>query len=343
MNIDMNSKFSRLCTFLLFLCGYLLIILSSCSRQKECYDGVIEKGGLKEISSFKRTVCGDQYMAVTDSSIIIADNDGVECYGYDGVSKSKTAIKDISKVHSFDIDSDGYWFYTFSCKNTVIHTTFNGDTLLTTDKVTTLNNIGYLGDGKLLVPEMVGDSLYCLNVVDAKSGESTPAFDLLKSLGYDVSDPFGGSFSVASRFGQRIDGKTLFYCFFNSKFVVIEGDSVFRMGEDYRHLPVAKTIMMGHNHLLDPMNCGILAGCADSTGVYLVTPKFKSRRWCESGEERNIDVYDPQTFEYKGSWELPVSKGRYIKSISKCGGKLFVLYISNNEGAEIKILEFNNL
>lgn len=338
----MNKKFFKFSTFLLPVCISMLT-LSSCDNEKECYDGVIEKGELKEVASFKRTVCGDQYMAITDSSIIIADNDGVECYDYEGVSKSKTAIKDIRGVYSFDIDTDGYWFYIFSCKNTVIHTSFNGDTLLTTDKVNTLNNIGYLGDGKLLVPEMVGDSLFCLNVVNVKSGESTPSFDLLKSFGYNVSDPFGGSFSVTSRFGQRIDGKTLFYCYFNSKFVVVEEDSVFRIGEDYRHLPVAKTIMMGHNHHIDPMNCGIEAGCADSTGVYLVTPKFKCGRWCEADNERYLDVYDPHTFEYKGSWLLPVSRGRYIKSISKCGGRIFILYTSGNEGAEVKTVELNNL
>ncbi len=338
----MNNTFSRLCTFLLIQCSFLPLFLS-CGRQKECYDGVIEKGELKEVASFKRTVCGWQGMAVTDSTIIIADNKGFEYYGFDGTSLGKTAFNGNGTLYSFDVDSEGFWTYWLSGTRNFIHTSFSGDTISTAkDSITTISPIGYLGNGKLLVPELY-KSQFSLNVVDANSGEYTPSFDILKECGYDLSDQNGGAYAVTSRISQHRDGKTLLFCYFNSKFIVVEGDSVFRMGEDYRHLPVPKTIMMGHNHRLDPMNCGIEAGCVDSTGIYLVTPKFKSRRWCESDNERYLDVYNPHTFEYKGSWLLPVSRGRYIKSISKCGNRIFILYTSGNEGAEVKTVELNNL
>ncbi|MCQ2337111.1 MAG: hypothetical protein MJ010_08045 [Paludibacteraceae bacterium] len=338
----MNKKFFKFSTFLLPVCISMLT-LSSCDNEKECYDGVIEKGELKEVASFKRTVGGWQGMAVTDSTIIIADNKSIECHGYDGTILCKMPFNGSGYVYSFDIDNDGYWIYYTGSPNKFIHISFSGDTISTAnDSITTTNPIGYLGDGKMLVPDIYKYK-FTLNVVDADSGKYTPSFDILKESGYDLSDQNGGAYAVTSRISQHRDGKTLFYCYFNSKFVVVEGDSVFRMGEDYRHLPVPKTIMMGHNHRLDPMNCGIEAGCVDSTGIYLVTPKFKSRRWCESGVERYLDVYDPHTFEYKGSWLLPVSRGRYIKSISKCGGRIFILYTSGNEGAEVKTVELNNL
>lgn len=322
------------------------VLLASCGNKGErrFYDGMKDRGPVAEceVSFLIKSNLGGR-VSLTDTCIQYATYNKITRYRYDGTVIDSLVIDGVNNIYSYDSDSLGYYFYDLSEERRIVGYSLRGDTLFT-KHITTLSPIGYFGGGKFAVPD-VDSTLTEYNVysVDTNNGISKPVFNLMQAFTPDTNDAIACSFSLACRFGNNVDGKLLLYSHFNSNFVVMEGDSVFRIGKDYRNISAARTIYIGHNRRLDPMNCGVRTGVADSTGVYLITPRYYAERWCDSGTERNIDIYDAESFRYLGSRELPESKGRYISSISKNGNRIVVLYEGGYEGPEIKVFNVENL
>lgn len=324
--------------FVMLLCA----VLSSCSKDRRFYDGMKDRGPVadSECSFIIKNSDDESMISLTDSCIVYAAPGLIFRYGYDGTLIDTIHVNDIGRVYSFDHDSNGYYEYNIG---SLAGFSLTGDTLYTR-KVTTLSPIGYLGAGRFAVPDV--DSLHTMYSVycfDANRNEYAPMFDLIELFSPNDSNAINCSYSLACRFGRYTCGKTLLYSHFNSNFIVLNGDADYKVGMDYRGIPASKTIYMGHNRLLEKSDCGIRAGVADTTGVYLITPRYVAERWCDASPEMNIDIYDAENFTYLGSRELPVSKGRKIKTIAKNGDRLVVLYVGGYEGAEIKVFNSENL
>lgn len=321
---------------LIFIC-YFLFSCSNGSNEKY-YD---EKTNMSKVLELTKSFEHDKGIGIRlwcDKQYIYISNDPdfkIYIYNYLGklirtLGKKGPAPFENNALWYFNIEESGksYWVHD-RAKQLLKKFDLTKDTLITTRKISTMENVLYIGENKFIIPHSEDNkNSFSLSIYDINTSAyiqnidllSFPNLENLKKEKY-LAYVFEGNFCKNKDYA-------VYYCYSTGIFFIINlrKKSATPMW-DVRNLPIPKVHIKNGEIQLEPKLFTSTSAAMDNKYLYSLTTKDVTD--IRGKGKFQIDVYDIEANEYKGSFEIDKLNGvDKPREIAVDSNKMVILFES---------------
>lgn len=289
---------------------------------------------LKEISHFGH-LKGHIIRLWADSLIYISDAPDfkVSVYNYQNelvkvLGKKGPAPWEFGSIWGFARDSNDstYWVHDYQ-KKLLKNYNYYTDSMISSCKVETRNNVQYMGEGNFLMPRMrKTDNNLLLSVLDVNTKKIIKDFNLSEKANLESND-YGHHMVLHGNFAKSLSNNTIYACenagiFFK---INMQTDSI-TVHKYIGDIPTPKNSIHNGMVLLEPKIYAPYSVAVDEQCIYFLAGANYNKR-PEMCRAFYIDIYDLESCKYKNSIKVEKREGDYIpKIIAKYKDKIILAY-----------------
>ncbi len=223
-------------------------------------------------------------------------------------------------------DNKSYWVHDYQ-KNMIRNQLVKNDSVLSSSKIMSKNNIQYIKNGKFLIPrtdEKTNELLF--SVFNTKTGVYEKKFNASQLAGIP-SGSLGSNITLHGTVAKNAKNEIIYSCMFSGVFFKLDSlSTTLKVYNDVRNLPVPKSEIKNGQVKLTPDQTVSLSVTMDDKSIYILTTQEpnKSPLKCKYFY---IDMYNTGDCSYRNSIKIEKYLGEQIPvAIAKTKNHLIIGY-----------------
>lgn len=302
---------------LIALCCLLLCLFLEACSPKHTQEDIREAAEMSDLLNLQKSFVHEAGRGIRlwcdQDGIYISNDPDFKIYNYDyegkntrKLGKKGPAPFENDAIWSFSKDETGqkYWVHDYK-KQLIKEFDLAKDSLVSIHKLINQDNIIYINSKRFLVPHPdASNSTYLLSIFDANTNQYIQNYDLLKTANAEklrgnkyLNFVFGGNFC-------KNKNLAVYYCYSAPLFFIVnlKNGSISPLW-DVRQLPIPMLQVKANGDIqLQPEIFASTSAAMDDRYLYSLTTKDATD--IEGKGKFQIDVYDLQNQNFKGSFEI---------------------------------------